>query len=95
MKRKINSKDEKPKIENSKKSRPVESPSIDQEARDDTADWLGADHPAWPIIISKLDMLSQMRLMLVSNARIIQIIEENAQSKIRKYRRQIQNDKYM
>ena len=85
MKRKINSKHE-----NSKKSHPDESPSIDN-----PTDRVGADHPAWPIIISKLDMLSQMRLMLVSNARIIQIIEENAQSKIRKYRRQIQNDKYM
>ena len=90
MKRKINSKDENLKIDNSKKSCPVDSPSTDN-----PADGFGADHPAWPIIISKLDMVSQMRLMLVNNGRIIQIIEENAQSKLRKYRRQIQNDKYM
>ena len=90
MKRKINSKDENLKIDNSKKSRPVESSFTDN-----PTDGFGADHPAWPIIISKLDMVSQMRLMLVNNGRIIQIIEENAQSKLRKYRRQIQNDKYM
>jgi len=55
---------------------------------------IGGDHPAWDIIIPKLDFKSQMK-MSQQNQRLAEIVKLNAESKLRKYRRQIQEDKYM
>ena len=55
---------------------------------------VGGDHPAWNIIIGKLDFKSQMK-MSQQNQHLAEIVKLNAESKLRKYRRQIQEDKYM
>ena len=55
---------------------------------------IGGDHPAWDIIISRLDFKSQMK-MSQQNHKLAEIVKLNAESKLRKYRRQIQEDKYM
>ena len=54
----------------------------------------GGDHPAWDIIIGRLDYASQMKLSQ-QNQNLAEIVEANAESKLRKFRRQIQEDKYM
>ena len=55
---------------------------------------IGGDHPAWDIIIPKLDFKSQMKMSHQSH-HLAEIVKLNAESKLRKYRRQIQEDKYM
>ena len=82
MKRKIERK-----VENSKKSRPVGT-------RKTRHTPVGGDHAAWAILISKLDPQSQLKL-LQQNKRLANIVELNAESKLRKFRRQIENDRYM
>ena len=57
-------------------------------------DGIGGDHPAWDIIIRKLDYQSQMK-MSQQNQRLAEVVEMNAASELRKYRRHIQKDKYM
>ena len=60
----------------------------------DPAHGIGGDHPAWDIIIGRLDYASQMKLSH-QNQNLAEIVEANAESKLRKFRRQIQEDKYM
>ena len=60
----------------------------------DSTHGIGGDHPAWDIIIPKLDFKSQMK-MSQQNHHLAEIVKLNAESKLRKYRRQIQEDKYM
>ena len=55
---------------------------------------IGGEHPAWDIIIRKLDYQSQMKISQ-QNQRLAEVVEMNAASEIRKYRRHIQKDKYM
>ena len=55
---------------------------------------IGGDHPAWDIIIGRLDFKSQMK-MSQQNRHLAKIVELIAESKLRKYRRQFQEDKYM
>ena len=55
---------------------------------------IGGVHPAWEIIIPKLDYNSQMK-MSQQNWHLAEIVRLNAESKLRKYRRQIQENKYM
>ena len=88
MKRKTNTKVGESK--KSKQSRPVSS----QATTDGQLIGVGADHPAWTILINNLDVCSQMKISQL-NQRLFDIVEENAQFKLRKFRRQIQNDKYM
>ena len=57
-------------------------------------DGIGGDHPAWDVIIGKLDYQSQMK-MSQQNQRLAEVVEMNAASELRKYRRHIQKDKYM
>ena len=60
----------------------------------DSTHGIGGDHPAWDIIISKLDFKNQMK-MSHQNHHLAEIVKLSAESKLRKYRRQIQEDKYM
>ena len=55
---------------------------------------IGGDHPAWNIIIGKLDYKSQMKLS-VQNQRLADIVKINAESDLRKFKRHIREDKYM
>ena len=55
---------------------------------------VGGDHLAWNIIISKLDYQSQMK-MSQQNKRLAEVVQMNAESDLRKFRRQIQENKYM
>ena len=54
---------------------------------------VGGDHPAWDIIIRKLDYKSQMRLSW-QNHRLADIVKTNAESDLRKLKRHIREDKY-
>ena len=58
------------------------------------AEGVGGDHLAWDIIISKLDYQSQMK-MSQQNKRLAEVVQMNAESDLRKFRRQIQENKYM
>ena len=51
------------------------------------------DHPAWDIIIQKLDYKSQMKLL--QNQRLANVVEQNADYELQKYRRHIRENKYM
>ena len=53
-----------------------------------------ADHPAWDIIIEKLDFQSQMKISQL-NHRLADAVNLNAESELRKFQRHIQEDKYM
>ena len=53
-----------------------------------------ADHPAWDIIIGKLDFQSQMKISQL-NHRLVDAVNLNAESELRKFQRHIQEDKYM
>ena len=55
---------------------------------------VGGDHLAWDIIIRKLDYQSQMK-MSQQNRRLAEFIRMDAESDIRKFRRHIQENKYM
>ena len=55
---------------------------------------VGGDHLAWDIIIPKLDYQSQMKLSQ-QNRRLAEVVQMNAESEIRKFKRHIQEDKYM
>ena len=60
----------------------------------DPAHGIGGDHPAWDIIIGRLDYKSQMK-MSHQNQNLAEIVKSNAESKLRKFKRQIRDDKYM
>ena len=49
---------------------------------------------AWDIIIPKLDFQSQMKISQL-NHRFADVVELNAEYELRKFKRHIQNDKYM
>ena len=55
---------------------------------------VGGDHPAWDIIITKLDFHSQMKIAQ-QNHRLSELVQINAEYSLRKFRRQIRDDKYM
>ena len=55
---------------------------------------IGGDHPAWDIIIPKLDYESQKK-MSQQNQRLADIVKINAESDLRKFKRHIREDKYM
>ena len=68
-----------------------QKPSIKREKSDPG---IGGDHPAWDIIIQKLDYKSQRKLSH-QNQRLSDIVKINAESEIRKFKRHIREDKYM
>ena len=55
---------------------------------------VGATHSAWSVVIERLDFQSQWKIRQ-TNRRLADIVNLNAESKLRKYRRQIQENKYM
>ena len=55
---------------------------------------VGGDHPAWDIIIRKLDFQSQMKISQ-QNQRLAEIVAMNAEHELRKFQRHIREDKYM
>ena len=52
------------------------------------------DSPAWDVIIQKLDFQSQMKISQ-QNKHLAEVVKVNAESELRKFRRHIQEDKYM
>ena len=54
----------------------------------------GDNHLVWEIIIPKLDYQSRLK-MSYQNHRFEEFIRWNAEADLRKFRRHIQNDKYM
>ena len=52
------------------------------------------DSPAWDVIIQKLDFQSQMKISQ-QNKHLEEVVKANAESELRKFRRHIQEDKYM
>ena len=55
---------------------------------------IGDDHLAWKIIIPRLDYQSQLKMSQQSQ-RLAQVVQRNAESDIRKFRREFQENKYM
>ena len=55
---------------------------------------IGGDHPAWDIIIRKLDYKSQKKLSQ-QNQRLADIVKMNSESELKKFKRHIREDKYM
>ena len=53
-----------------------------------------ADHPAWDIIIGKVDFQSQMKISQLSR-RLADAVDLNAESELQKFQRHIREDKYM
>ena len=49
------------------------------------------NHPAWSIIIPRLDFLSQMKISQ-QNKRLAEIVEFHAEYELKKFRREIQKD---
>ena len=70
------------------KKRIVPSPEVTK------SEGIGGDHLAWNIIVRKLDYQSQMK-MSQQNQRLAELIRMNAESDLRKFRRHIQENKYM
>lgn len=55
----------------------------------------GSEHsPAWDVIIQKLDFQSQMKISQ-QNKHLAEVVKVHAESELRKFRRHIQEDKYM
>ena len=52
------------------------------------------DSPAWDVIIQKLDFQSQMKISQ-QNKHLAEVVKVNAEHELRKFRRHIQEDKYM
>ena len=52
------------------------------------------DHLAWDIIIPKIDFESQIK-MRSQNQRLANVVEQNADYELQKYRRHIRENKYM
>ena len=57
-------------------------------------DGVGGDHPAWDIIIGKVDFQSQLKISQ-QNKRLADVVASHAEYELRKFRREIQADKYM
>ena len=55
---------------------------------------VGDGHHAWNICIPKFDYESQLKMSQQSQ-RLAQIVQMNAESDLQKFRREIQNNKYM
>ena len=55
---------------------------------------LDGDHPAWDIIIPKLDFRSQMK-MAGMNQRLADMVQINADYELRKFQRRIRDDRFM
>ena len=55
---------------------------------------VGGNHLAWDIIIRKLDYQSQMKMSNQSR-HLAEVVQRNADSDLRKFRRQIKENKYM
>ena len=55
---------------------------------------LDGDHPAWDIIIPKLDFRSQMKMARM-NQRLADMVQINADYELRKFQRRIRNDRFM
>ena len=55
---------------------------------------VGGNHLAWEIIIRKLDYQIQMK-MSQQNLHLAEVVQRNAESDLRKFRRQIKENKYM
>ena len=50
--------------------------------------------PAWNVIIKKLDFQSQMKISQ-QNQQLEDLVRENAEYELQKFRRHIKDDKYM
>ena len=82
-------------IENSQETkREKMTQAVNTETESNGAVGVGGDHLAWDIIISRLDYKDQMK-MSHQNKRLAEVVQMNAESDLRKFRRHIQENKYM
>ena len=52
------------------------------------------DHPAWDVIIAKLEFQSQMKIAQL-NRRLADVVQMNAEYELGSFQRHIQDEKYM
>ena len=52
------------------------------------------DHPAWDIIITKLDFQIQMKIAQL-NQRLADVVKNHAEYKLESFQRHIRDEKYM
>ena len=57
-------------------------------------DGVTGDHFAWNLVIRKLDYRSQMKIAQ-QNQHLAEVVDNNATHELKKYRRCLQEDKYM
>ena len=69
--------------ENSKRTKRVGGESIEN-----------ADNFAWNLIVRKLDYRSQMKIAQ-QNQHLAEVVDVNATHELKKYRRRLQEDKYL
>ena len=83
-------------LDNSKKLKEQSSPSISYptELGQLSPTGVGGDHPAWAIIIKKLDFQSQMNLWQC-NQHLADIVENYAESELWKFQCKKREDPYM
>ena len=55
---------------------------------------VGGNHPSWNIIIPYLNFQSQLK-MSQQNHRLADLVKFNAEYQLKKFRRRLQEDKYM
>ena len=84
------------KLDNSKKLKEQSSPSISfpTELGHLSPTGVGGDHPAWDIVVKKLDFQSQMKLWQQSQ-HLADVVETHAESELWKFQCQIRDHKYM
>ena len=82
-------------LDNTKKLKEQPSPSISFPTElGQVSPGVGDDHPAWDILIKKLDFQSQMKLWQ-QNQHLADVVETHAESELWKFQCQIRDDKYM
>ena len=83
-------------LDNCKQLKEQPSPSVNfpNELGQVSPTGVGGDHPAWDILIKKLDFQSQMKLWQ-QNQHLADVVETNAESELWKFQCQIRDDKYM
>ena len=81
-------------IENSQRTKRARPQFATPQAGLSEIEGVGDNHLAWEIIIPKLDYQSQLKMSFQSQ-RLHELIQMNAESDLRKFRRHIKADKFM
>ena len=72
----------------------MEDKDENENSQEAIRDKISNDHLAWNIIIPELDYNSQLKICQQSQ-RLAQIVQRKAETDLRKFRREIQENKYM